>query len=175
MKILVLGHARHGKDTVAEMLRDDHGLSFQSSSHFLADTVVRPALVAHGLTYPDLETCYADRTNHRPLWKQIIAEHNAADPARLSKAILAVADIYVGMRYSVEFQHSRHLFHHVLWVDARARGVPLEGRDSFDIDYDPLMLLVDNNHDLGHLRAEVAYAAQVMGLLRSKGCQAVPQ
>ena len=31
-KLLIIGHARHGKDTVAEILRDTHGYDFVSSS-----------------------------------------------------------------------------------------------------------------------------------------------
>jgi translation elongation factor EF-1alpha len=33
-KLLVIGHGRHGKDTVCEMLRDDYGYTFESSSKF---------------------------------------------------------------------------------------------------------------------------------------------
>jgi hypothetical protein len=33
-KLLVIGHGRHGKDTVCEFLRDDYGYSFESSSQF---------------------------------------------------------------------------------------------------------------------------------------------
>jgi hypothetical protein len=30
-KLLVIGHGRHGKDTVCEMLRDHYGYTFESS------------------------------------------------------------------------------------------------------------------------------------------------
>ena len=32
MKILILGTARHGKDTLAELLNEDFGMTFKSSS-----------------------------------------------------------------------------------------------------------------------------------------------
>lgn len=41
-KIILIGHARHGKDTVAEMLANIYGLPFTSSSIFCADRVVLP-------------------------------------------------------------------------------------------------------------------------------------
>lgn len=41
-KIIVIGHARHGKDTVAEKLSDIYGLPFTSSSIFCADKVILP-------------------------------------------------------------------------------------------------------------------------------------
>lgn len=146
MKILIIGHGRHGKDTVAEYLRDHHGLSFRSSSLFLAETVVRPALVAHGLVYDTLDACYEDRVNHRCLWRDIILEYNAEDKARLAKAVLAVSDCYVGMRSIEEYCASRPLFDAVLWVDAAARGLPSD--PSLTIEFKPDMVLIDNNGSL---------------------------
>ena len=147
MKLLILGHGRHGKDTVAEYLRDAHGVSFVSSSLFLAETVVRPALVAHGLVYDTLDACYADRVNHRELWRDIIADHNGEDPARLAKAVLAVSDCYVGMRTDREYLAARPLFDVVLWVDASARGLPSD--PSLTIPFrSNEMILIDNNGSL---------------------------
>lgn len=147
MKLLILGHGRHGKDTVAEYLRDAHGVSFVSSSLFLAETVVRPALVAHGLVYDSLDACYEDRVNHRELWRDIIAEHNAEDAARLAKAVLAVSDCYVGMRTDREYLAARPLFDVVFWVDASARGLPND--PSLTIPYrSDEMVLIDNNGSL---------------------------
>jgi hypothetical protein len=156
MKLLILGHARHGKDSAAEYLRDRHGLSFRSSSLFLAETVVRPALAERGITYPDLEACYADRVNHRALWRDIIADFNAADPARLAKAILAVSDCYVGMRTARELWASRSLFDAILWIDASGRGLPPEGKDSMDITFDPAwMIRIDNGGSLEAMQQQL--------------------
>ncbi|MDR7061994.1 MULTISPECIES: hypothetical protein [unclassified Sphingopyxis] len=155
-RLLILGHARHGKDTVAEILRDKHGFDFRSSSFFVAEQVVRPELARRGIVYDSLEDCYADRVNHRATWRDIIADYNEADPSRLSAAILEVADVYVGMRTHREFVASYHLFDEVAWVDASGRGVPPEGSDSMDIEYNPaLMLRIDNNGALADLEAEV--------------------
>lgn len=156
MKILVLGHARHGKDTLAEHLWEAHGLSSHSSSAFLADSFVRPHLAARGLVYDSLEACYADRVNHRELWRDLIEAFNAADPARLARAILSRADCYVGMRTVREYDASRGLFELILWVDASGRGVPPEGRGSMEIEYDPnRMLRIDNGGTIAELQAQV--------------------
>ena len=162
MKLLILGHARHGKDTAAEYLRDAHGVDFRSSSLFLAEQVVRPALAARGLEYPTIEDCYADRVNHRALWRELISEHNAQDPARLAKAILAECDCYVGMRTQREYDASRSLFDVVLWIDASRRGLPPEGGDSMEIAFNPAqMLWVDNGGTVEQLHAKLD------GLVRS--------
>lgn len=154
-RLLILGHARHGKDTVAEILRDKHGFDFRSSSFFVAEQVVRPELARRGIVYDSLEDCYADRVNHRATWRDIIADYNEADPSRLSAAILEVADVYVGMRTHREFVASVYLFDAILWVDASRRGVPPEGRDSMDIEYNAkLMWWIDNNGSLSDLENE---------------------
>jgi hypothetical protein len=153
-KILVLGHGRHGKDTVAELLQQHYGLSFESSSMFAGKQI----MFEHFNRSPDLpsyesfEECYADRVNHRGEWHRQISDYNRPDKARLCREILEESDMYVGMRCSKEYEASKHLFDHVLWVDASDRGMPYEGKDSFNISYDPdEMLWISNNGDLDDL------------------------
>jgi hypothetical protein len=154
MKFLILGHGRHGKDTVAEYLRDTHRVTFVSSSLFLADLVVRPALIEHGLVYDSLEACYEDRVNHRELWRDIIAEYNGEDPARLAQAVLAVSDCYVGMRTDREYLAARPLFDVIFWVDASARGMPNDPSMTIPFRSDE-MVLIDNNGSLAETHAQM--------------------
>ena len=39
-KLLVIGNARHGKDTVCDILREEFGYSFRSSSDFCAEKFI---------------------------------------------------------------------------------------------------------------------------------------
>ena len=84
-KLLILGHARHGKDTVAEILRDERGYSFESSSMYAAKRLIMPFFEAQGVPYANLEDCYADRVNHRALWFDLITEFNTPYKSRLAK------------------------------------------------------------------------------------------
>lgn len=161
-KILVLGYARHGKDTVAEILRDEYGFSFVSSSLFIAATVLRPALEERGVHYASLEECYADRHGHseivgdmRTFWYDTITAYNTPDKSRLSREILEAHDMYVGMRNFEEYVASKHLFDHVVWVDSSARGVPPEQKSSMSISPDSSMYVVANSGTLGHLKDQV--------------------
>lgn len=157
-KLLIIGHGRHGKDTVAEMLRDEHGFSFVSSSYFAGEKVVRPALAVCGITYDSMEECYADRVNWRAFWYEAIKAYNKGGKSRLAEEILVDHDMYVGMRSGAEYEASRALFDWVVWVDASGRGLPPEPRDSFDIDYDPeTMLRIDNNGTLEDLEEQVSW------------------
>ncbi len=158
MKILVLGHGRHGKDTVAAILRDEYVLSFISSSEACAE-VLKPVLdLLHGE-----RDHFAERHDHRELWKRLISLYNAADPSALAKHILSKCDMYVGMRSAREYAASRHLFDFILWVDASPR---VDYADpTLEIRLHPqLMVRIDNSSHFRHLREEVRQAASFIGL-----------
>lgn len=160
MKLLILGHARHGKDTAAEYLRDRWGVSFQSSS-LTAARVILPVLnAARGLAgappYMSPLAAFNDRQSPRmrELWKRAISLYNAADKTALAREILKDSDCYVGMRALDEYQATQRLFDHVLWVDASER---VGGRDStMGIELDRWgMRVIDNNHTPAHLHAQL--------------------
>jgi hypothetical protein len=157
-RILVLGHARHGKDTVADILSRHHGRRCLSTS-LAAAQVVRLALSEEGITYESDEACYADRVNHRAFWFDTIADLNDPDPATLVRHILEYHDVVAGLRSAREFGASAALFDAIWWVDASGRGVPTELTSSMDITFDPeRMTLVDNGGSFADLERKVASA-----------------
>lgn len=116
-KFLIIGHARHGKDTVAEIMRDNIGMSFTSSSEFLAKEVIYPVLdTQYG--YTCWEDCFEDRFNHRAEWFNLIREYNTPDNTRLARAIMAKHDIYCGMRSDEELLACKEagIFDAIIWV-----------------------------------------------------------
>jgi len=121
-KLLILGCARHGKDTVASIFADLTGMTFCSSSWFVADKVIYPAL-KDKYNYISTEQCFLDRFNHREEWKNLIAEYNKNDKARLAKEILQVNDIYVGMRKVDEYEEClrQNIFNLIVYVTAEPR------------------------------------------------------
>lgn len=152
MKILVIGHAGHGKDTVCEMLRDDHGYSFQSSSEAAFDEVIWPVLKK---VYLKKEYCWDSKDNDRKIWFDIISHYNTPDASRLVRKVLETSDIYCGLRSRREFEASRHLFRHIVWVDASER-VPLESESSMKLNANDADVVVENNSmDLADLEGEV--------------------
>lgn len=134
-RLILLGHARHGKDTVADLLRDRHGFKPMGSSLFACERVILPWFRDWaGRHYPSVEACYADRGNHRATWFDLICAYNREDPARLARELFEAGhDVYVGMRSAREFEAARHLADVVVWVDALGR-LPPEPADSFDLD-----------------------------------------
>lgn len=155
-KILVLGYGRHGKDTVAEMLRDHYGLSFTSSSWFCAEKVCMPYFEEKlGIKYESVQACYEDRHNgdNRKHWYDAITEFNRPDASALGRGIYADHDIYCGLRSSREFHavKAAGLYDLCVWVDASGRGVPPEDKTSCTVE--PWMAdhVLDNSGDLKEL------------------------
>jgi hypothetical protein len=146
LKLMILGHARHGKDTVAEILRDNLGLTFASSSFAAAQKVMVPFLAAKGITYASLDECYADRVNHRQDWYEQIKAYNTPDGARLAREIYAENDIYVGMRNEVELEAVRKevLYNYSIWVD-RSKHVAPEPPTSVSVTQAMANYTIDNN------------------------------
>lgn len=130
-KILILGHARHGKDTVAQMISDETGLKFESSSMAAAKIFIYDYL-KDKYGYNSFKDCYEDRINHRKEWHDLICDYNKNDRAGLARDVLSINDMYVGMRSNVELEESQGLFDIILGIFDPDK--PLESKDSFDID-----------------------------------------
>jgi len=155
MNILIIGHARHGKDTVAEFLNEIFGLTFMSSSQAAADIFIYDQLkVKYGYETP--EECFEDRMNHRAEWYDLICGYNKADGAALAKEILERTDIYVGMRSSIEIEAciENDLFDLIVGVyDPRK---PHEPEDSFNIDlFAEADIIIPNGSSLEDLKFRV--------------------
>jgi len=133
MKILIIGNARHGKDTVAEMLNENFGITHKSSSQAAADIFIYDVLKdKYGYKTP--EECFSDRVNHRGEWYDLICEYNKDDKAALARAILEDCDMYVGMRSSEEIQACMDDRMFDLIIGVFNPSLPLEPSDSFSID-----------------------------------------
>tara|TARA_R110000868_G_scaffold176916_5_gene414990 strand:+ start:4481 stop:5020 length:540 start_codon:yes stop_codon:yes gene_type:complete len=154
-KLLIIGSGRHGKDTVAEILRDDFGMKFKSSSQASADIFLYEAL-KDKYDYKTPEECFDDRANHRAEWYELICDYNKEDRARLAKSIMSSADCYVGMRDRDEIVEclDQKVFDLVIWVDASER-LPLEDATSFNIGKSCADIIIDNNGTLEQLITKV--------------------
>jgi hypothetical protein len=166
-KIILLGHARHGKDTVAELLRDRWGFQFQSSSMFCAERVMMPYFQGRvpGYCpeenrtyrhYATAEECYEDRVNFRDVWYDQISAYNEPDKDRLCRELFAAGnDIYVGMRAADEFKAAQKHADLVVWVDASGRGLPPEDASSCTVTEEMSDFTLYNNGTLEDLEMAV--------------------
>jgi len=161
MKLFVIGQGRHGKDTAAEIIQEQYGLSFESSSMFCAEHVVTPWLEKLGITYDSLAECYADRLNHRMDWYNAIRAYNEGDESRLSAAIFDKYDMYVGIRSRIEFLASRSRSDLSIWVDARERVPQLD--PSCKILPTDCDIIIDNNGTEEELRYKLTRLFAIIG------------
>jgi hypothetical protein len=150
-KLLIIGHGRHGKDTVCEILRDNYGFSFESSSKFCSKLFIFNDL-KDKYGYANEEECYADRHNHRAEWYDAICDYNVPDAARLGREIFKAHDIYCGLRNKREFFAMKNtgVFDVAVWVD-RSDHLPLESKDSMSLEHWMADFTIDNNGTLAEL------------------------
>ena len=153
--ICVLGHCRHGKDSFAEILNQEFGYTYQSSSQAASDIFLYAAL-KDKYGYKTSEECFEDRVNHRAEWKQMICDYNVDDRAKLAKGILQNSDCYVGMRDWEEIDEcmNQGLFDIIIWIDASER-LELEPESSFNITKDCADIIIENNTDFESFRKRV--------------------
>ena len=129
-KICIIGHARHGKDTLAEMINQRYGYKSESSSQAASRLFLYDALKdKYGYKTP--EECFEDRVNHRAEWFDMICEYNKNYPGQLAADIMKSNDIYTGMRSNRELVAciDDGIFDLVIGVFDPMK--PLEPRDSF--------------------------------------------
>lgn len=155
MKLLVIGHGRHGKDTVSELLDKHWGMPFESSSRFCSKHFIFDAL-KDKYGYATEEECYADRHNHRELWYNMICEYNLEDPAKLGREIFTHNNIYCGLRNKREFHAMKNtgVFDYAIWVD-RSDHLPDEDKKSMSLEPWMADYVIDNNGTLDQLKRNV--------------------
>jgi dephospho-CoA kinase len=161
-RLLIVGNARHGKDTFAEMLNEYFGLKFMSSSQAAADIFIYDKL-KEKYGYKSSEECFEDRVNKRSEWYNLICEYNKEDRAKLAKGILNFADCYVGMRDKDEIDEciNQGLFDIIVWVDASDR-LPLEPKDSFNIDKSCADIIIENNGTFEEFKERVKRLGNIL-------------
>lgn len=150
-KLLIIGHGRHGKDTVCEILRDTYGFSFESSSKFCSKLFIYNNL-KDKYGYSNEEECYADRHNHRAEWYDAICDYNVPDAAKLGREIFKAHDIYCGLRNKREFfaMKNTNVFDFAIWVD-RSDLLPLESKNSMSLEHWMADFTIDNNGSIDDL------------------------
>jgi thymidylate synthase (FAD) len=154
-KLLIIGHGRHGKDTVAEHIAHLMKLEFTSSSMFVAEEMIWEAWGKD--RYPNFQAMYDDRANFRETWGNLVSAYNTPDKAKTASTMLSRGfDMYVGMRRTDELNACKALglFDYVIWVDANLR-VPLEPTNSMQLNNSQADIYIDNNGPIENLEFQI--------------------
>lgn len=159
MNIFIIGHKRHGKDTVAEIMLEEHGFSYQASSWVCAERFMFD-LLKDEMGYESVMDAFLDRGKHRKRWFDEIHRFNQHDHARLSKLIFDTNDIYCGIRNRKEFEAAKRDIPNVfaIWVDASKR-LPRESLESMELCESDADFVIDNNGSLEALKAQCRFLA----------------
>ena len=168
MKILIVGHQRHGKDTVAQMIADEIGLTFRGSSYKAAEIFIYDEL-KEKYGYKSFEECFEDRVNHRAEWHDLICDYNLHDKTRLAKDILKDNDMYVGMRSDAEVEECQKQGIFDLIIGVYDYRKPEEPMDSFNINIWKLCdFVIMNNASLVELRKRVNILCKSISKINQK-------
>jgi hypothetical protein len=161
-KLIIIGHAQHGKDTVAEILLGKYGVPFESSSEAACRLFMFDALKGH-FGYDSQRQCFEDRVNHRDAWGDGIAKYNEPDPTKLARGIFADSDVYCGMRRERELNAvmAAGLADFIVWVDASKRK-PLEPETSMQLHTYHADWMIDNNGPEEDLERHIDKMASVL-------------
>lgn len=159
-KLLVIGHAGHGKDEFCKILTQKTGISFESSSMYCLKKFLYNIL-KQKYGYTSLEEAFEDRTNHRAEWRKEIKRYNTPDLTRVGRGIFRTYDVYCGLRDLDEYSALMRLdiVDSVIWIDSSKR-LPLESSESMQLSPKEANIIIDNNYDLDMLKRRVSLFIQ---------------
>jgi hypothetical protein len=124
-RILVIGEASHGKDTICDYLEEAFKIKSYGSSWFAAENFMLAAFKEKkGSEYSSPKECHEDRNNHREFWYKEIEAFNSKTGCELAIHIFNRVPIYNGMRsYELEFKACvrNDIFDLIIYVDAKER------------------------------------------------------
>lgn len=168
-KLLIIGYARHGKDTVGEILRDKYGFKFISSSEFVGREVMWNNW---GIAkYTNFDEMFADRVNNRVLWMEMISAYNTPDKTKTASTMISRGyDMYVGMRKLDELRacQEQGVVDYVVWVDASKRMPPETGSMDITLENSKADFIIDNNGPVEELPERVEQFMADLIMLRKK-------
>lgn len=163
LKLMILGYGRHGKDTVADYLKMNYGLTHVSSSMFVLHEAVYPVLQPK-YGYKSEDECFNDRHNHRAEWYDAISNYNQPNRAALATKLFESYDMYVGLRNADELEACIHkgIFDYSIWVDATERLNKIEDASSCTISRDMCDFKLNNNNNLHNLYVQIDYMMSLL-------------
>ena len=144
-KILVIGHARHGKDHFAGLIANALELKFTSSSEFVGKEILWENWGQ--IHYTSFDEMFEDRVNHRELWADMISEYNNPDKTKTATTMLGRGNhMYVGMRRRDELEACKkaEVFDLIIWVDGSDHR-PDEDPSSMELKEEDADVVVFNN------------------------------
>ena len=155
MKLIVNGHAQHGKDTVADMLADRFKLNKLNASMYIAEKVIMPALPN---VYSCVEECYKDRVNWRDLWFQFL-RFKVYHHQDFWVEFMKNSDVFCGHRSIDEFNYMLSAVEcRTVWVHDPRKPMEAESSNEFqdmDLAYRQHDFVIINDSTLEDLRERV--------------------
>jgi hypothetical protein len=166
MKLMIVGNARHGKDTAADVLGKAMGTTPLASSWVACELFLFDELKYQGFKYDTAQEAWESRlvsNRMRRLWFEEIKKFNTPDRTRLMRAVYERSDIYTGLRDHHELFAGREagLIDLCIWVDASDR-LPPEPRTSMTVTRGMADIVIENNGTEEEFRNRVERLASAL-------------
>ena len=133
--ILIVGYTQSGKSTAARLLAEHWGCEWMGTSSAIMNYLDQYCSGWAGGVLIDLKnkTPGVVQRMLRTFLRDVGNFIREQDPAALVKRCLAHANIVEGVRTVEEFEASKHLFDHIVWIDRPGveRGITDELWESF--------------------------------------------
>ena len=113
INVVFIGHGKGGKSAAAEIFARRTGKKLTgSTSWYMREQIAK----AMGLP---VEQAWAERRNHRELWRKEYRKNIIGDPAKLIREMVKAGSIIEGLRSRDEFDAAKKegLFDLVVWVE----------------------------------------------------------
>jgi len=166
VNLCVIGHGRHGKDTVAEYISELWpGFTYAYGTSWYAKDIVCDKFFAGS---PDLRAAYnteifwQDRHAHRKFWFDTIRDYNATDNGvALYKDCLREQNILTGIRKASELYELKKqgIVDCTLWVERD--GWPLEAIETMELDKCDADFTIENDGTLVSLREKISRMSRI--------------
>lgn len=155
--LLIVGHGRGGKDTVAQFLHGRGNLRCAGSFSWFA-----LPFIAAALKEPE-QKCWEERHAKRQFWFEFCNALRANDPLFLARRALQKGNVVTGLRDRVEMDAAKAsgLFSAILWVERP--GIPVDPTVKFTREDATDMLI--NDGSLEELEKNSVEWAKAKGLL----------
>lgn len=148
-KIVIIGHAGHGKTTVAKVLTSIYDYRVVDPTEFIAEHIM-----VKGGHYKTFYGAISNKDTDREKWFKAVEEYNTPDKTRLVSEIFDRSDVYVGLRKYEELEMVKEKFNPiVVWVNNSS--VKPESEKSCTVTIEQADFVLNNPGNLDDLYREV--------------------
>lgn len=168
-KLMITGHANHGKDLVCKYLRRIYGFKYSTSKYavdkFIFDELSEKFNASSKKEFMEIKN---SSNELRAAMFNSISEYNKQDPHKLFNEIMSLCNIYCGARRKIEVNWD--MIDLSIWVDASER-LPAEPSASMTLKPSDCDIVLNNNTSKEDLYRRIDWIMNGINNKKEFGCE----